>query len=55
MSYAVKINYQPKFVDATTINNFKMVCESGNKIDLSLKGHSNRFNVAFNSSSINFG
>jgi hypothetical protein len=55
MSYAVKVNYQPKFVDTTTINNFNMVCESGNKIDLSLKGQSIRFNVSFNASSINFG
>lgn len=32
-----------------------MICESGNTVDINLKGHSNRFNVAFNTASINFG
>ena len=54
-SFSLKITYSPSFVDCKTINNFSLVCENGNKVPLSLKGYSRRFNVAFNSSSINFG
>jgi len=55
MSYSVKILYQPKFVDCQTISTAKVSCQSGNQLNLSLKGHSRRFNVAFNTQSINFG
>jgi hypothetical protein len=55
MSFAVKVNYNPGFVDCRTLNNFNLQCESGNQISLNLKGHSKRFNVSFNTNSINFG
>lgn len=55
MSYAVKVYYQPKFVDCQTISTAKVNCQSGNQLNLSLKGHSRRFNVAFSTQSINFG
>ena len=55
MSYAVKVFYQPKFVDCQTISTAKINCQSGNQINLSLKGYSKRFNVTFNTQSINFG
>ncbi len=55
MSYAVKINYMPKFVDYKTITTVKMICDSGNQISFNLKGHSKSFNVNFNVNSINFG
>jgi hypothetical protein len=55
MSFSVKINYSPNFVDLKTINNFNLVCDNGNQLTLNLKGNSKRFNVYFNTSSINFG
>jgi hypothetical protein len=55
MSFAVKVNYTPNFVDVRTLNNFNLLCESGNQIPLNLKGHSKRFKVSFNTNSINFG
>jgi hypothetical protein len=55
MSFSVKINYSPNFVDLKTINNFNLICDHGNQIPLSLKGNSKRFNVYFNTNSINFG
>jgi hypothetical protein len=55
MTYSVKVNYAPKFVDFKTITNAKMICESGNQFNLNLKGHSKKFNVSFNVNSINFG
>ena len=51
----MKITFAPGFVDTRIIANFKVVCTSGNTLPLSLKGYSRRFNVAFNSNSINFG
>ena len=55
MSFAVKISFSPTFVDTKVTANFKIVCESGNVIPLSLKAFSRRFNVGFNTDSINFG
>lgn len=55
MSFSVKIYYQPKFVDSFTLSNARIVCESGNKIGLRLKGYSHRFNVNFSANSLNFG
>jgi hypothetical protein len=55
MSYSVKVNYQPKFVDTTTLSNAKIICDSGNQINLNLKGYSHRFNVSFSANSLNFG
>lgn len=55
MSFNVKIQYTPLFVNTKTINNFKMICESGNDVNLNIRGDSNSFNVYFNTSSINFG
>ena len=55
MSYAVKVLYQPKFVDTNTLSLAKLMCESGNQINLNLKGYSHKFNVTFSSNSINFG
>ena len=55
MTYAIKINFVPSFADTKIIANFKIVCASGNQVSLSLKGYSKRFNVTFNTNSINFG
>lgn len=55
MSYSVKVNYQPRFVDSSTISSAKVICESGNQINLNLKGYSHKFNVNFSANSINFG
>ena len=55
MSFALKVNFTPSFPDTKIIANFRVVCASGNQLPLSLKGYSKRFNVSFNTSSINFG
>jgi hypothetical protein len=55
MSFSVKVNYSPSFVDCKTINNFTLVCDSGNQLALNLKGKAKRFNVYFSTNSINFG
>jgi hypothetical protein len=55
MLYSVKVNYQPKFVDTFTLSGAKLQCESGNEVNLNLKGYSHRFNVTFSTNSINFG
>lgn len=55
MSYAVKVLYQPKFVDSHTLSLAKLSCESGNQVSLNLKGYSHKFNVTFSNNSINFG
>lgn len=55
MSYSVKVNYTPSFVDCRTINNFTLVCNNGNQLPINLRGNSKRFNVYFNTSSLNFG
>jgi hypothetical protein len=55
MSFSLKVNYTPGFPDYKTIGNFKLICQSGNEINLSLKGQSKRFKVSFNTNSINFG
>lgn len=55
MSFSVKVNYSPGFADTKTTANFKIKCDSGNEIGLSLRGHSHRFRVNFNTNSINFG
>ena len=54
-SFALKLCYTPRFVDYEDISKFKMICESGNQIDLFLKGTSTKFSVALNTSSVNFG
>ena len=55
MSFSVKVNYTPNFVDVKTINNFTLLCDNGNKLPLNLKGNAKRFKVSFNTTSINFG
>ena len=55
MAFAVKVNYTPNFVDCRTINNFTLVCTNGNQLPINLRGNAKRFNVYFNTSSINFG
>lgn len=55
MNFAVKVFYHPKFVDSDDIQSFKMICDSGNQADLSLKGRSSNFDITFSTSSINFG
>ena len=55
MSYAVKVLYQPKFVDAHTLSVAKLNCVSGNQVSLNLKGYSHKFKVTLSSNSINFG
>jgi hypothetical protein len=54
MSFAVKVNFTPQFVDAKTISNPMLITNSGNETKLSLKGYSSRFKVSFNTNSINF-
>lgn len=51
----MKVSFTPGFVDTMTIGNFKVICESGNELPLTLKGHSRRFNVSFSANTINFG
>ena len=55
MSYAVKVFYQPKFVDCNTLSTARLNCQSGNQVSLNLKGFSHKFNVTFSASSINYG
>jgi hypothetical protein len=55
MSYSVKILYQPRFADAHTLSLAKLNCESGNQINLNLKGYSHKYNVTFSNNSLNFG
>lgn len=54
MSFAVKVIYTPRFGDNNDISKFKMICESGNQIDLQCKGNSKRYNISFSTNSINF-
>lgn len=51
----MKVSFSPAFADTKTTANFNLICESGNEVPISLKGHSRRFNVAFSTNSINFG
>lgn len=55
MSFSVKTTFSPGFADTKTTASFRVVCASGNEQDLSLRGHSRRFRVAFNATSLNFG
>lgn len=55
MNFSVKFVYNPQFCDHDDISKFKMICESGNQIDLKCKGRSKRFSVTLSTQSLNFG
>lgn len=54
-SLAVRVSYQPGFADWRSINNFRVRCENGNELGLTLRGSSRRFNVYLSTASLNFG
>jgi hypothetical protein len=51
----VRVGFVPSFADTVINANFRIVCESGNSVPLRLKGTVRRFNVAFSTTSLNFG
>ena len=55
MNFSVKFLYTPQFCDHDDISKFKMICESGNQVDLKCQGRSRRFAVSLSTQSVNFG
>ena len=55
MNFSIKLLYTPQFCDHEDISKFKMICESGNQVDLKCQGRSKRFAVSLSAQSVNFG
>ena len=55
MNLSVKFVYTPQFCDHNDLTKFRMLCDSGNQVDINCQGKSKSFAVALSSQSINFG